>query len=46
MIRISSIGLSFVSFVGNPRRAAAGSFPLVPIERAVEPRPSQEISDL
>ena len=46
MIRISSIGLSFISFVGNPRRAAAGSFPLGPMEQAVERRPSQEVSGL
>jgi hypothetical protein len=42
MIRISSIGLSFISFVGNPCRAAAGSFPLGPMEPAVERRPSQD----
>jgi hypothetical protein len=46
MIRISSIGLSFISFVGNPRRAAAGSFPRGPMERAVEQRPKQEVSGL
>jgi hypothetical protein len=44
MIRTSSIGLSFISFVGNPRRAAAGSFPLGPMKRVVERRPSQEVS--
>jgi hypothetical protein len=38
--------LSFISFVGNPRRAAAGSFPRGPMERAVELRPSQEVSRL
>ena len=46
MIRISSIGLSFISFVGNPRRAAAGSFPRGPMEWAVEQRPNQEVSRL
>jgi hypothetical protein len=46
MIRISSIGLSFISFVGNLRRPAAGSFPRQSMERAVERRPSQEVSGL
>ena len=44
MIRISSIGLSFISLVGNPCRAAAGSFPLGPIEPAVEQRPKVKVS--
>jgi hypothetical protein len=46
MIRISSIGLSYISFVGSPCRAAAGSFPLGLMEPAVELRPSQGVSDL
>ena len=46
MIRISSIGLSFISIVGNPCRATAGSFPVGPIEPAVEQRPSQGVEDL
>jgi hypothetical protein len=46
MIRISSIGLSFISFVGKPCRAAAGSFPRGPIEPAVERRPSQGVKDM
>jgi hypothetical protein len=44
MIRISSIGLSFISFVGNPCRAAAGSFPLGPMEPAVEGRVKESVS--
>ena len=44
MIRISSIGLSFISIVGNPCRAAAGSFPVGPIEPAVEQRPKVKVS--
>jgi hypothetical protein len=44
MIRISSIGLSFISIVGNPCRATAGSFPVGPIEPAVEQRPKVKVS--
>ena len=44
MIKISSIALSFISIVGNPCRAAAGSFPVGPIEPAVEQRPKVKVS--
>ena len=44
MIRISSIGLSFISIVGNPCRPAAGSFPVGPIEPTVERRPKVKVS--
>ena len=43
-IRISSIGLSFIRIVGNPCRATAGSFPVRPIEPAVEQRPKVKVS--
>ena len=44
MIRISSIGLSFINFVGNPRQPAAGSVSTGTDGAAVERRPSQEVS--